>query len=196
MAITAMRTAQAFLPRALELPPRTYAATSGAGRYFYHSDDLKSRTPFSHAQSAILSNALAHVPTHGFTSSALSAGVRDAGYPDVSINLLTRGPFDLVHYHLVQQRLSLPRLVGVVDDKLDEWMRVRAILVRRLYANGNVVSRWTEVCASPCSRLDFPRCFGTRLEIADSHTTRRPSVSNRVPRLWRSWRNPVMPLRL
>ncbi|ORX92626.1 ubiquinone biosynthesis protein COQ9, mitochondrial precursor [Clohesyomyces aquaticus] len=73
----------------------------------YHSYEYTQPPPFPPAESAILSAAISHVPSYGFTSNALKLGARDAGYLDVSTNLLPRGVFDLINYHLVTQRLAL-----------------------------------------------------------------------------------------
>ncbi|KAF2005895.1 ubiquinone biosynthesis protein COQ9 [Amniculicola lignicola CBS 123094] len=82
-------------------------STAAAQRCLYHSYERPASPPFPPAESAILSSALSHVPSYGFTSDALKLGARDAGYLDASTNLLPRGVFDLVSYHLVTQRLAL-----------------------------------------------------------------------------------------
>ncbi|KAF2028764.1 ubiquinone biosynthesis protein COQ9 [Setomelanomma holmii] len=82
----------------------------------YHSYDYTESPPFPPAESAILSSAYNHVPSHGFTIDALKLGTRDAGYLDVSTNLFPRGAFDLVSYHLVTQRLALKDNVQFPGD--------------------------------------------------------------------------------
>lgn len=46
---------------------------------------------YTNSQTTILSAALAHVPSHGFTHDALTLGARDAGFLDVSVQLLRAG---------------------------------------------------------------------------------------------------------
>lgn len=116
----------------------------------YHSYDYASPPPFGPAESAILACAYAHVPGHGFTIDALKLGARDAGYLDASTNLLPRGAFDLVNYHLVTQRLGLQNRVQFADDntagkKMDVGSKVRALTLARLRANEPIIHRWQEV---------------------------------------------------
>ncbi|KAF7455575.1 Ubiquinone biosynthesis protein COQ9 mitochondrial [Pyrenophora tritici-repentis] len=116
----------------------------------YHSYDYAQPPPFPPAESAILSSAYAHVPRHGFTIDALKLGARDAGYLDVSTNLLPRGVFDLVNYHLVTQRLALQNNVQFPDQaeagkKMGIGAKVRTLTLARLRANESVIDRWQEV---------------------------------------------------
>ncbi len=115
-------------------------------RRAYHSYEHEAPPPFPAAENAILSAALAHVPIHGFTTSALSHGARDAGYLDVSVNLFPTGAFALVKYHLVTRRLALARsrssthpLPSNVGDE------VRRIFWTRLQGNTPIIRRWQEV---------------------------------------------------
>lgn len=116
----------------------------------YHSYEHPSPPPFPPAESAILSAALTHVPSHGFTAAALKLGARDAGYLDVSTNLFPRGVFDLVNYHLVTQRLALKESVqfaaeGEGGKRLGTGAKVRALTLARLRANAPLIHRWQEV---------------------------------------------------
>jgi ubiquinone biosynthesis protein COQ9 len=117
---------------------------------FYHSYEHSQTAPFAPAESAILSASLSHVPNYGFTSAALKLGARDAGYLDVSTNLLPRGVFDLVNYHVVTQRLALRNAVQFPADdadgkKMGTGAKVRALTLARLRANAPIVHRWQEV---------------------------------------------------
>lgn len=117
----------------------------------YHSYDYTQPPPFPPAESAILAAAYAHVPDHGFTIDALKLGARDAGYLDVSTNLLPRGVFDLVNYHLVTQRLALQNSVqfpasGENAKPLGVGVKVRTLTLARLRANSSIIHRWQEVC--------------------------------------------------
>ncbi|KAJ6189540.1 hypothetical protein N7519_004448 [Penicillium mononematosum] len=72
----------------------------------YHSA-LHARLPdhsYTNSQTAILTSALAHVPAHGFTATALTLGARDAGFLDVSVQLLPRAEFDLILFWLASRR--------------------------------------------------------------------------------------------
>ena len=85
---------------------RPYPAARHSKR-LYHSHQQASSTPFSPAESAILSSALKRVPTHGFTTESLTLGAQDVGYLSISTNLFPKGAFSLVSYHLVTQRHTL-----------------------------------------------------------------------------------------
>lgn len=119
----------------------------------YHSYQHPPPTsPFTLAESAILSAALRHVPLHGFSITALSLGARDVGYLDVSVNLIPRGVFDLVKYHLVTERLRLKISVDFRrleqndgSDKPRAPAKIRALCVERLKANLPIIHRWQEV---------------------------------------------------
>lgn len=119
----------------------------------YHSyQHLPPTSPFTPAESTILSAALRHVPSHGFSTTALSLGARNAGYLDVSVNLIPRGVFDLVKYHLVTERLRLRKSVDFEKPEQDGGARklnipakIRAVCVERLKANSPIIHRWQEV---------------------------------------------------
>lgn len=115
----------------------------------YHSYDQAVPSPFPAAESAILSAALTHVPTHGFTATTLSRGARDHGYLDASVNLFPTGAFALVHYHLVTQRLALAQDRDSRDPRSNIAAEIRRLAWKRLYANAPLIHRWQEV------RLDF-----------------------------------------
>lgn len=117
----------------------------------YHSGDSDDTAPpaSSPVQVAILSAATRLVPSHGFTSMALSHGARDAGYLEVSVNLFPRGAFDLVHYYLVAQRLALKDFAGSAHGNRSQTKgvgaNVRLLMLQRLRANKNIIHRWQEV---------------------------------------------------
>jgi ubiquinone biosynthesis protein COQ9 len=134
----------------------TFRATSlrppavGRQRCSYHSHEISQPPPFPAAESAILSAAISHVPHYGFTADALNLGARDAGYLDVSTNLLPRGVYDLINYHLVTQRLALRDSVqfsseGSQGKKLGLGSKVRTLAMARLRANEAIIHRWQEV---------------------------------------------------
>lgn len=107
------------------------------------------------------------MPEHGFTHKALSLGARDAGYLDISTNVVPEGPFSLIKYHLVSKREALaPRsaeIFNVVVDGLDGITleaafgtrgqlltvpdKVERLTWERLLANQDIIHRWQEVCS-------------------------------------------------
>ncbi|TGJ80243.1 hypothetical protein E0Z10_g8529 [Xylaria hypoxylon] len=121
----------------------------------YHSYDHPAPAGiFNTGEQAILSAAYKHVPEHGFTQHALSLGARDAGYLDISTNLVPDGPFSLIRYHLVTQREALaPRreLIFSGDANANAATTVPARIERltweRLLGNRDVNHRWQEALA-------------------------------------------------
>lgn len=112
----------------------------------YHSYDHASAPTYRSAERAILSAALSHVPSHGFTQETLTLGAKDAGYLDISTNLFPKGTFELVNYYLVSQRLGLKDRIQFPDDKVGVGRRVRSLVLERLRGNVDVgvVGRWQE----------------------------------------------------
>lgn len=87
-----------------------------------------------------------HVPTHGFSSKALAEGAKESGYLEVSTQLLPRGVFDLISYHLVTQRLALKDRVQFPEDsKPGLGQKVRTLTLERLRANENIIHQWQGV---------------------------------------------------
>ena len=113
----------------------------------YHSYEHESPPPFSPTEDAILSAALARVPAHGFTTTALTHGARDAGYLDISTNLFPSGPFSIVNYHLVTQRLALAKHASSLPPQTDITSNIRSLALHRLYANKPINHRWQEALA-------------------------------------------------
>ena len=113
----------------------------------YHSHQHQVPPPFSSTEAAILSSALAHVPAHGFTITALTQGARDAGYLDISTNLFPTGAFAIVNYHLITQRLALAKYASSLPPQTDITTNIRSLALRRLYANRSIIHRWQEALA-------------------------------------------------
>ena len=161
-----MLSIRAFVSRprsGLKCLAQSHSTTTQARRFRapnrpYHSQEHEDPPPFSRAEDAILSAGLSHVPTHGFTSTALTLGARDAGYPDVSTNLFPKGPFDLVRYHLVTQRRALKERIQFPHDGLGAGAKVRLLALERLRANQGIIHRWQQVSATAfaCSSLSIP----------------------------------------
>jgi len=127
----------------------------------YHST-LHPRLPdheYTNSQSAILTAALPHIPSHGFTLEALTLGARDAGFLDVSVQLLPRAEFDLILFWLASRR-------GILRAKVEEgalFTRVAAesgrdaaslsveekskiLVLERLAMNKDIKGQWQDVC--------------------------------------------------
>ncbi|KAL8703891.1 MAG: hypothetical protein Q9201_002942 [Fulgogasparrea decipioides] len=115
----------------------------------YYSYERDSTPPYTPAEDAILSAALDHVPEHGFTTIALTNGARDAGYLDVSANLFLAGPFSLVKYHLVTQRLALGQNVptALTAEPANVLENIRSLTLQRLRASQPIIHRWQEALA-------------------------------------------------
>ncbi len=131
----------------------------------YHSYEHHPPPPFSAVEDSILSAALSHVPTHGFTATALTRGARDAGYLDISTNLFPLGPFSIVKYHLVTKRLTLaehaptPAQPPNSISPKDISNNIRNLALRRLHANRPIIQRWQEALAL----LSTPRHLPTSI---------------------------------
>ena len=158
------RTCSGFRCRAQSSSTRTLLRAPNRPYHSYEHDDPP---PFTPTEEAILAAGLSHVPTHGFTSTALTLGTRDAGYPDVSTNLFANGPFDLVRYHLVTQRLALKERIQFPHDRLGVGAKVRLLALERLRANQGIIHRWQEVSQSvpaisrrDCTFFSFSLLFG------------------------------------
>ncbi|KAK8044886.1 hypothetical protein PG993_004910 [Apiospora rasikravindrae] len=144
-------------------------SNSNSSRRAYHSyDHPPPPGAFNSAERQILSAAYGHVPEHGFTHKALSLGARDAGYLDISTNVVPDGPFSLIKYHLVSKREALaPRsaeifnapvggaadgttpdaAAGARGQLLTVPERVERLTWERLLANQDVIHRWQEALA-------------------------------------------------
>ncbi|KAI2627498.1 ubiquinone biosynthesis protein COQ9 [Hypoxylon sp. NC1633] len=120
-------------------------------RRLYHSyDHPPPPGVFTATEQAILSAAYCHVPEYGFTQHALSLGARDAGYLDISTNLLPEGPFSLICYYLVTQREALASRSEAIFNAQGEVQtpdKVELLTWERLLANQEVNHRWQEALA-------------------------------------------------
>ena len=124
---------------------------------FYHSYEHDRPPPFSPTEDHILSAALSHVPTLGFTTTALTQGARDAGYLDISTNLFPAGPFSIVNYHLVTQRLALAKgATPASQDSSKIPTNIKTFILRRLHANKTIIHRWQEALALLATPTHLP----------------------------------------
>jgi ubiquinone biosynthesis protein COQ9 len=123
----------------------------------YHST-LHPRLPdhtYTNSQTAILTAALTHVPTHGFTLESLTLGARSAGFLDVSVQLLPRAEFDLILFWLASRRGLLRskvedgalfnRIAAESGHELTVEEKVKALVLERLSLNKEVKGVWQDV---------------------------------------------------
>ncbi|OJJ49207.1 hypothetical protein ASPZODRAFT_1422573 [Penicilliopsis zonata CBS 506.65] len=137
--------------RKQELPFR--AAPTRSCR-LYHSQ-FHPRAPtheYTNSQTTILSAALEHIPSHGFTLEALTLGARDAGFLDVSVQLLPRGEFDLILFWLASRRGLLR---AKVEENQFESLRsvssveakTKLLILERLKMNQDIAHKWQDALA-------------------------------------------------
>ncbi|EXJ88903.1 hypothetical protein A1O3_01967 [Capronia epimyces CBS 606.96] len=99
--------------------------------------------PYPETHDRILSAAIRRVPEHGFSEEALVLGAKDAGYLDVTVQLFRRGVFDLIKYHLINQRLALKDNVQFPEGAtLGLGAKVKTLAMARLRANADVIHQW------------------------------------------------------
>ncbi|KIW05582.1 rpsU-divergently transcribed protein [Verruconis gallopava] len=180
--------------RALRTLARNAARTSSStcasmhthlhqSNHSYHSASYPEPPSYTPAESMILSAALSRVPSHGFTQRSLQLGAQDAGYLTISTNLLPRGVFELVLYHLVLQREGLKDRVdgessaGEGKSLREVWEqgkvgvggRVRSLILERLKGNveSGVVGRWQEALAIMAQPSYIPASTGELWKLAD-----------------------------
>ncbi|KAJ5169660.1 uncharacterized protein N7500_002443 [Penicillium coprophilum] len=111
----------------------------------YHSA-LHARLPdhsYTNSQTAILTSALAHVPAHGFSATALTLGARDAGFLDVSVE--EGGLF---------RRIAAEKGKDVHELSVEE--RVRGLLLERLRMNAEVKDVWQDALAQMSLLANIP----------------------------------------
>ncbi|KAF5858809.1 Ubiquinone biosynthesis protein coq9, mitochondrial [Aspergillus alliaceus] len=169
--LTSLRTTRSIFPRCTRQlhhqsrqcrPTRATHLTSSFAtptRRRYHSEyhpDPPAHE-YTNSQTTILSAALRHVPTHGFTRNALTLGARDSGFLDVSVQLFPRGEFDLVLFWLASRRGLLR--ASVEDGLFEKDERVKAgknlsvedktklLIMERLKMNTDIKHQWQDALA-------------------------------------------------
>ncbi|KAJ5086849.1 hypothetical protein NUU61_008156 [Penicillium alfredii] len=137
---------------------------------------------YTNSQTAILSAALAHIPTHGFSAAALTLGARDAGFLDVSVQLLPRAEFDLVLFWLASRR-------GLLRAKVEEGglfariaaergpegkglglsveEKVKVLVLERLGLNVDVKDQWQDALAQMSLLGNIPLSLAELHALAD-----------------------------
>lgn len=135
----------------------------------YHSSESVHTPPYREAERTILSNAICYVPTHGFTQQSLTLGAKDAGYLEVSTNLFPKGPFELVMYHLITQRLALKDRVQFPDEQMGIGRKVRSLVLERLRANVDtgVLPRWQEALGLMSLAENIPPSLRELRDLSD-----------------------------
>lgn len=153
----------------LRAPPAIRSSFLQVPRAGYHSYDYAAPLPYRETERTILANAYSHVPAHGFTQEALTLGAKDAGYLDVSTNLFPKGPFDLVMYHLITQRLGLKDRIQFPDEKLGMGKKVRSLVLERLRANVDtgVLPRWQEALGLMSLAENIPSSLRELRDLSD-----------------------------
>ncbi|KAI1130191.1 ubiquinone biosynthesis protein COQ9 [Nemania abortiva] len=169
--ITQLRLAQLAKPAA-NPRPRPRPRPVPLPRRYHSYDHPAPAGIFNPTEQAILAAAYAHVPEHGFTQHALSLGARDAGYLDVSTNLLPEGPFSLIRYHLVTQREALaPRREAIFSEDAAASSpvpaRVERLTWERLLGNQQVNHRWQEALAIMAQPSHVPASLHELALLAD-----------------------------
>lgn len=101
--------------------------------------------PYNPAESAILAAAYPHIPQHGFSTTSLVLGARDAGYLDISPTIFPKGAFSLVQYHLDTQRRALGNVQLEETDRIPH--KIKKLCVARLRGNEPVIGRLSEALA-------------------------------------------------
>ena len=131
--------------------PSTAAPKSTTIRSYHSTTHPPPPPPFTPTEQLLLSAALKHVPTHGWTAESLALGARDTGHLDISPAVLADGEFGLVRWWLWSQREGLKERVKALEKELEGLgveERVEVITWERLKGNveGGIVGRWQEVC--------------------------------------------------
>lgn len=114
----------------------------------YHSKDHKDVDEFSltNPQTEILEKALAYVPKYGFQHKAILEASREVGYSDAIQSLFSHGTYDLIHYHLVKQRLNLQKYLQTEEFlKLNELGKLKFLVKKRLLANKPYVEHLSQL---------------------------------------------------
>ncbi|RAL09593.1 uncharacterized protein BO97DRAFT_395861 [Aspergillus homomorphus CBS 101889] len=154
-------------PRSTPQTPRSHART-------YHSEHHPSQPhEYTNSQTTILSAALHHVPTHGFTRNALTLGARDAGFLDVSVQLLPRGEFDLILFWLASRRgllrskVESDGLLAGSGSVLSVDEKIQVLLMERLRLNVEVREQWQDALAVMSLGENIPMALSELHALAD-----------------------------
>ncbi|KAI5855234.1 ubiquinone biosynthesis protein COQ9 [Tricharina praecox] len=149
------------------MPPRLrlHAPRLPQARSFVsHSHPTAATDAYTPLESTLLTTALTHVPTYGFTSTSLLHSLRRHGYPDTSLALFPRGAFSLVQWHLVSQRAALARSDTPTPGSPPG---IRDLIVARLRGNIEVLPRWQEALAIMSLGENIPESVRELARLSD-----------------------------
>lgn len=139
-------------PSPLTAPTKTTSTPSIPRRKYHSTHQPTPEHEYTNSQTTILTTALRHVPQLGFTRDALTLGARDAGFLDVSVQLLPRGEFDLILFWLASRRGLLRAAVdnGLFQKKngpreLSVEQKTKMLVMERLRMNADVRHQWQDV---------------------------------------------------
>ncbi|KAJ4412019.1 Ubiquinone biosynthesis protein coq9, mitochondrial [Gnomoniopsis sp. IMI 355080] len=139
-------------------------------RSFHSYDHPSPAESFSPTERAILTAAYAHVPEYGFSQESLALGARDAGYLEISTNLLPDGVFSLIQWHMVSQRETLAvraRKLFSGEEKMGVGRKVEALVWERLIGNKAVIGRWQEALAIMAQPSYVPESLKELAKLSD-----------------------------
>lgn len=147
---------------------RYSAAYSNFHKRSYYSIHHPDPSPFPPAQAKILAAAYQHVPRLGFTREALVAGAQNTGYLEASTLLFPRGSYDLIHYHLVTERLALKdRVQFPPQSKIGLTEKVKKLVIARLWANKDIIQHWQDALGQMSLLENIPASLAELGNLAD-----------------------------
>ncbi|KAK3320033.1 ubiquinone biosynthesis protein COQ9 [Cercophora scortea] len=145
--------------------PNLQPTTASRARAYHASTHPPPPPPFSPTETAILSAAYTHVPTHGFSQTSLALGARSAGYLDISTNLLPDGVFSLIKYHLLTHRELLSSTPLPPTSTLSA--KVEHLTFTRLLANAPVLPHLQSALAIMAQPSYIPTSLAELAVLAD-----------------------------
>jgi len=108
----------------------------------------------------ILSSALKHVVTHGWSAEALAQGAADQGFPGVASGLFARGPVELVEYFIdLCKETMITQLKSVDLETMSLRDRIKTALKIRLQMQAPYVSRWPQALSLLAYPPNLPSSF-------------------------------------
>lgn len=126
------------------------AATDGHGAA-READTQSSENEDQVLRLRVLSAALKHVPSKGWTEEALALGAVDSGLRPVSHGIFKRGPIELVEYYMEEAAYETARLVEsrwaeLIEGK-SEQEKMGCVIDLRLQQLEPYVSNWAQAMA-------------------------------------------------
>lgn len=119
--------------------------TPVSGRCLYHSYEHPTADVYDPVERRILTAAMSHVPSSGFTLDAIRQGAIDTGHLGITHNLFPGGAMDLIRFHLYRERMNLQdTLRDEVARERGVGKKLRLLLVERLKANTPYLHQWQD----------------------------------------------------